>query len=301
MADKLAIAVIHGIGKTVPEFADPRHENYLSGLVPPLRKAFAKHLQISPEASADLLEFQALYWAPVLQERQDELFQRLDIEETVSSSFGLRDFIFHALADAVAYQPPVGGANSGPPSIYRLIHETIAASLANLADRAGTDAPLCVIGHSMGSAVASNYLWDLQAGHGPANVRDNPLERGDTFRCFYTFGSQIPFWSLRYRDFGSPIQVPAPAVRDRAPSWGGEWLNFYDRDDLLGYPIGKIYGSEAYRMGDREYPRPTIRDIPVNVGNMLTNWNTLSHNEYWRDPVVTDAIGQSLARLWKNR
>lgn len=297
MAQKLAIAVIHGIGKTVPEFADPTAENYLSGLVPPLCQAFAKYLNLSPEAGADLLEFQPLYWAPVLQERQDELFERLDIDGTVSSSFGLRDFIFHALADAVAYQPPI----SGPPSIYSLIHETIAANLSQLAARAGEDAPLCFIGHSMGSAVASNYIWDLQAGHGPSNVGDNPLERGETFRCFYTFGSQIPFWSLRYKDFGSPIQVPSAAVRDRGLAWGGEWLNFYDRDDLLGYPIAKLYNRASYRMGDRDYPCPTIRDIPVNAGNMLTNWNSLSHNAYWRDPVVTDLIGQSLARLWKNR
>ena len=50
-------------------------------------------------------------------------------------------------------------------------------TLAELAQEAGPDAPLCVIAHSLGTIIASNYLYDLQV---------DPVKHliGDNVRAF---------------------------------------------------------------------------------------------------------------------
>jgi hypothetical protein len=287
MAQKIAIAVVHGIGQANPDFADKQSPNYVSGIAARLQREIVRLLPEVPNADLQLI-VEPVYWAPVVQKPQDELFERLRIEQRLSRFFGLREFIFHSLADSIAYQP-IQPLKEPEDQIYEDIHSCFAAALIRLADQAGERAPLCVIAHSLGSAIASNYLWDLQRGRRPAIARDNPLERGDTFTLFYTLGSQIPFWSLRFRNFGTPIQVPSPQLPQVYPTLQGEWLNFFDRDDLLGYPIADINGQY----------RQVVSDVEVNVGNLLTRWNTLSHNEYWRSPAVVKPIAQSLAAVWR--
>ncbi|HEY9880091.1 MAG TPA: hypothetical protein V6D29_16670 [Leptolyngbyaceae cyanobacterium] len=110
------------------------------------------------------------------------------------------------------------------------------------------------------------------------------------FSSFYTFGSQLPFWALRFKNFGQPIQVPSPKLPIHYSNAKGEWINFYDRDDLLGYPVRNI---------NKAYEAVVTDEQQVSVGNLLTGWNTLSPNGYWESRQVTQAIASSLARLWE--
>jgi hypothetical protein len=141
----------------------------------------------------------------------------------------------------------------------------------------------------MGSAIASNFIWDLQHGRQAEGARQNPLERGETLALFYTFGSQIPFWSLRYKNFGQPVQIPSPELSQHHSQATGEWVNFYDRNDLLGYPIADINGLYQKAVNDQE----------VKVGNFFTGWNSFSHNAYWSSSRVTEPIAKSLAQVWR--
>src|SRR5699024_5352203 len=151
----------------------------------------------------------------------------------------LRQFVVEFLGDAIAYQPTsFGGQN------YDRIHATLAETLLRLKGKAGRSAPLCVISHSLGSVVAGNYFLDLQEKREykmgektKQSLGDTPLEKGDTLSLFYTMGSPMALWSVRYLDFGSPICIPAPGLVDLYPNIKGEWLNFYDRDDVLAYPL----------------------------------------------------------------
>jgi hypothetical protein len=287
MTQKIAIAVIHGIGKARPEFAEVGHPDFLSGIAPRLRQAFANELGDRVSDAGSELVFEPVYWADVVQRPQDDLYTRLGINQ-FSQFFGLRGFIFHSLADSVAYQPTSSSGND--PQIYEGIHRIFANSLKILADNAGKKAPLCIIAHSMGAAIASNFIWDAQKNRFSADTRDNPLELGQTFSSFYTFGSQVPFWAMRFSNFGEPIQVPSPQLSVHYPEAKGEWINFFDRDDLLGYPIKNI--NDHYRAAVTD-------EQEVSVGNWLTGWNTLSHNGYWKSRQVTRSIGASLARLWR--
>ncbi|XGV98789.1 MAG: hypothetical protein ACAF41_07585 [Leptolyngbya sp. BL-A-14] len=289
MPQKLAVAIIHGIGKANPSFNDKNSPNFTSGMAQRLREQFARLLHKDVRNADSQLEIEAIYWAPILQDLEDELSKRLKVEENLSSFLGLREFIFHSLADSIGYQI----TSSTPPEdreIYDKVHQCFSETLGKLAQNAGGEAPLCIIAHSLGSTIASNYIWDLQHESARIQIGDTPLEKGETLTLFHTFGSQIPFWALRYADFGTPIEVPSPKLTQHYSGLQGGWTNFYDRDDLLGYPIQKINDKYARAVTDRE----------VNAGNIAKNWNPLSHNEYWADNEVVIPIAQSLANTWKS-
>ncbi|MBD1864549.1 MULTISPECIES: hypothetical protein [Trichocoleus] len=291
MTQKIAVAVIHGIGEANPSFDDKTSPNFTSGIAKKLRSQFAKLLGETEEETESKLAIEAVYWAPVLQDLEDELDARLEVKEKLSSFFGLRQFIFHSLADSVGYQI----TSATPPEdreIYDEVHKRFSKALARLArnDNAGPAAPLCIIAHSLGAVVASNYIWDLQHQSNRIPIGNTPLEKGETFTLFYTLGSQIPFWSLRHKGFGTPVSVPSPALTQHYQALKGEWINFYDRDDLLGYPIQKINEKYAALVIDKE----------VNAGNIATSWNPFSHNQYWTDSEVVEPLARSLVNTWKS-
>ena len=199
------------------------------------------------------------------------------------------------LGDAVAYQ-----ITPGERRVYDQIHGKIAETLRELADAAGTEAPLCVVAHSLGTLIGSNYFYDLQAEHAgkpevvPRTVRSRPnrtpLERGETLAHFYTLGSPLALWALRYPDFGTPIAVPAPALARHHPGLDGEWVNFYDQDDLIAYPLRDL---------GPKYARAVAADVAVRLGGLLVSWNPLVHPWYWNDTRVIDPIAAALARTWR--
>lgn len=289
MPHKLAVAFVHGIGKQEPQFSDGMQEAVL--------ERFAKLVKLSRAEAREALFFQPVYWAPVLQPKESILWEKL-LAGGELDFLSLRRFMVDFAADAVAYQPL-----PGDKTVYIDVHIRFADALANLAARAGGDAPLVVVAHSLGTVIASNYLYDLQAspariaqglsGLVPPPVRartgDTPLERGETLAWFFTMGSPIALWSLRYEEplFGVPIRVPDPAFRRAHPAVRCGWINVFDEDDVIGYPLKSIYGDAI------------LQDKQVNSGGLLASWNPLSHDGYWTDEDVIKKVAKELAGFWK--
>jgi len=274
----IAVAIIHGIGMQGPNFAD--------GMMKMLYKRFAKELGISGAESKLRLCIEPIYWAPVLQRPEDTLSRNVETKHTLRW-MGFRRFMISFVADAVAYQPL-----PREQDVYDDVHKMLARKFKALSERAGSQAPLACIGYSLGTVILSNYLYDLQQQKvRPAvapSIGTTPLEQGKTLTAFYTMGSPIALWSLRYRDFGMPIDVPSGELHSYYPELRGEWLNFFDADDVIGYPLGIL----------NAHYRQRVIDIPVNVGGIFTSWNPLSHLYYWTDGAVVGQIAQSLARIW---
>lgn len=97
-------------------------------------------------------------------------------------------------------------------------------------------------------------------------------------------------WSLRYRDFGVSIRVPSPALAKHHRGLTGEWVNYYDEDDVIGYPLKTLNGA---------YRKVVKADRGVNAGGLLSAWNPASHLGYWTDNDVTTPIAGALARTWR--
>ena len=287
MPKQLAIAVVHGIGKQEPDFWKPMAKD--------LTARFADAAGITKKAAAEALVFEPVFWAPVLAKKEGMLWSRL-LEGGELDFLSLRRFMVEFAADAIAYQP-----RPGEGAVYEDVHAVFAEAMAQLAVRAGPSAPLVVISHSLGTVVASNYIYDLQktfpaVGVGrndliPKKARekigDTPLEHGTTLAWLVTMGSPIALWSLRYAEFGVPVAVPAPGFRAVHPALKCGWINFFDEDDVIGYPLKSIYGDAI------------LLDRQVNSGGLLASWNPLSHNGYWDDEDVTRKISKEIAAFWK--
>lgn len=286
MSQKIAVAIIHGVGKQDRYFADGMSREITDRFVNHIRK---KNNKIQNPSEALVIE--PIYWAPVLQNSEDELWKRLNRGGDMDL-LTLRQFLIDFGADAIAYQPTKKDSH-----IYEEIHKIFAQKLKILAKGAGDTVPLCIIAHSLGSVIASNYFYDLQQTRTrkiPSIVKkeiaNTPLEKGKTFTSFYTFGSPIAIWSLRYTDFGKPISVPSPNLRNYHSNLTGEWINFYDKQDILGYPLKTLNGA---------YREAVTEDSEVTVGGIFTSWNPASHMAYWTDNDITKPIAESLAKVWK--
>jgi hypothetical protein len=225
------------------------------------------------------IAFAEILWADLLAGKEERLLERLRGAGPLRYR-RLRRFAVSALGDAVAYQPVEReDLASGELDVYARVHERLARGLESLARRAGPRAPLVLVAHSLGTVIASNYLWDCQHGRAPEKAR-SPLARGETLWHLVFLGSGLALWSLRYREYGTPIRFP---VGDPA----GEWLCFYDPDDVLGYPVKPI---------NQGYARAVTADLPVSVGGPLSSWNPLSHTGYWRSRRVLDEVARLLAQ-----
>lgn len=256
----IAVLVVHGIGDQAADFAD--------GFIARLRDACREH-----GGDGDALVARPCWWAPVLQAREEELARRLGGERLGWSR--LRRFMTGFAADALAYQPV-----PGERGVYDDIHAVVQADLAHLADAAGPDAPLYVIAHSLGTVIVSNHLWDLQRGRGP-DGDTRPLVHGRTLSGLVTMGSPIALWSLRWQGFGTPVTVPAPGRR-------GRWINLYDADDVIGYPLKPL---------NTAYAEAVAADIPVRCTPPWRGCTPLSHLDYWQTPTVIDRIAGDIAAL----
>ncbi|WP_409298939.1 chemotaxis protein [Peribacillus sp. SCS-26] len=277
---QVAVAIIHGMGSQL--------EDYGEDLSAELLELFAEKARVYNVIPDDMLAIQPVFWAAVFQKGEDELFTKLVKEQDLNYQ-SLRRFMIHYLADAIAYQP----VETAKHNYYR-VHRQAASSLGKLAEKTGGETPLCVISHSLGSVIASNFFYDLQVNQDDLEISVEeltPLERGDTLSLFYTMGTTLPLWSLRYDSFDRPISIPSPSAAQYNGGFSGEWINFYDRDDVLAYPLKPV--SPQYFAAVRE-------DREVNAGNILTSWNPFAHSAYLKDKDVLEPIADGLFRLWKH-
>lgn len=277
---KIGVAIIHGIGVPSHQFARPMIEKLTD--------------QLAPACRADI-EFQPIYWDPVLKKSETWLLKRAPHGNFIENE--LRGFIVDFVGDAIAYQIHP----SEQRQIYDAIHWQVAQDLQTLRTRLGEDAPLCIIAHSLGTVITSNYFYDLQVKlDNPAStliaeplwnhVKGTAFERGETLALFCTMGSPLPLWGIG-GSFDKPLRVPSPFLPNHHGDVGGQvgWYNFYDQNDVFAFPFKDL--NDAYCHAVKE-------DCNVNVGNLLTEWNPLSHLGYWTDKDVVNPVARQLTNLW---
>ncbi len=271
---KIAVAIIHGIGTQDDNFAMEMEEK--------LKKHFIKRLRkIKPyiHAPESQIVIKPICWADTFAEPETILWEKFQLRKL--DYMLLRSAMIHVLADAIAYQRSPSQKN-----FYKKIHARIDEKLNELACEIGdAEAPLCVIAHSLGTVIISDHFYDLQQGKRSAEPLDNPLVKGETLTLFYTMGSPIALWSISYDEFDQPIEVPAKKMKEHYANIG-EWINFYDKDDIIAYPLEPLYGSQY------------VKDYQAAVGGLLTGWNPLSHAKYWTSHSVIKPIVNGLIRTW---
>jgi len=89
---------------------------------------------------------------------------------------------------------------------------------------------------------------------------------------FITFGCNIPLFTFAV-DKPVPIRLPATRLPARFKE-KARWLNFYDPDDVLGWPLKPVSSA---------YARVVDADIRLQVGGAVGGWTPAAHLLYWRD------------------
>lgn len=267
MSIDLGILVIHGMGSQSPDFAESMIRELNSRI-----SGFKK----DPEKVA----WRSIYWADILEKRQLKYLR--DSERTGDLDFkGLRRFMLTAFGDASAYQQ----VKSKESTVYAEINARVRDEVAALyeIDLGSNPKPLLVLAHSLGGHIMSNYIWDVQQAK---NTALSPFERLNYLSGMVTFGCNIPFFTFAYKKV-VPITFP-PARLSADLKKKAKWLNFYDPDDVLGYPLRSI---------NPDYKKVVTRDIPINVGGIATSWNPMSHSKYWTDNDFTKPVAKFIAEF----
>ncbi|MFL5562750.1 MAG: alpha/beta fold hydrolase [Gemmatimonadaceae bacterium] len=265
MASEIGVLIVHGMGAQPADFADAFIAEMQGRLL---------RLGVNP----DRVAWRAGWWADTVKQREDELWNELTATHTLRYD-SARRFIISSFGDALAYQREPSQATD----VYRTIHARIREHLAALREEMGGDKPIVVLAHSLGSVIISNYTWDEQKAPTPGTTA---TQRMETLAGLVTFGSNIPLFTLCLDDVVA-IRFPVPAVSGAIRD-ASRWLNFFDADDVLGYPLRPL--SPSYRDA-------VSADLQINVGSILRSWNPLSHDEYWTDNDFTGPVASLIREV----
>jgi hypothetical protein len=268
MSPDIGVLVVHGMGVQTADFADA----FIADMK-------ARLLRLGVEESC--VAWRAGWWADVITDREDALWRAMSARHTLRWD-ALRRFVVSHFGDAIAYQRVPGER----VDMYRRIHGRLREQLAGLREQMGDDRPIVVLAHSLGAAIVSNYTWDEQRSPTPGT---SATERMRTLAGLVTFGSNIPLFTLALDEI-VPIAFPGP---DLAPALArsARWLNFFDADDVLGWPLRPL---------SPRYAEAVTADIQIDVGNAFRAWNPLSHEDYWTDDDFTTPVAELLRDLVAN-
>jgi hypothetical protein len=236
----------------------------------------------------DIFAFGAAWWGRVMEGAENELFQNLSRDNPLDWERIRKDIVISGFGDALAYVGPP----SSPSVVYDDIHAIIGQALEGLTadlDKP-TKTPLIIMAHSLGCAIVSNYVWDAQHGRFPRTAK-GPLSRCKTLLGVITFGCNLPLFTLAYNKSDiRPITIPGDQVDSCFPNATRaevrkvtKWLNFYDPDDILGYPLRPI---------NRAYSAAVTEDIAIDTGTILG-----AHTDYWTDNDFTKPVAGYLAEV----
>jgi len=269
MVKKVGVLFIHGVGSFSDDFA---HDS-----IQELRNRISGR-----GLNRDEIVWESVYWAPVLSGRENQLWVDLSAEHDLNWA-KLRKFFINAFGNAAAYQAGPGRADC----VYHRIHQQVHQSLVELKGKlGGEDKPLIVVAHSLGSVIMSDYIWDRQQGRDAGRYGGSPFERLETLCGLVTLGSNIPLFTLGHSPVAC-IKFPPPGLPEQFRK-RAKWLNLYDSDDVLGWPLKPLSLCYADTVSE---------DIEVSVGNILTSWNPGNHAAYWTDDSVVKPLSYLIATI----
>lgn len=257
MSKDLGIVVIHGMGET--------KEDYYLGLQEHIGKTLDKDIW-------EKVHLEPIFYQNLMQPNQYNVWSNM-VQREVLDWKGLRQFMLFAFADAssLEHKPDKQG------SVYHKVQQKIVDALKKTrAELGNQDKDIILVAQSLGGQIISNYIWDFQNNKGiwKENNPDFPQFNSEeekefvklnSLRFLFTTGCNIPLFVAGFNQI----------VAIEQPNENFKWHNFFDKDDVLGWPLKPLSDS---------YNQVVEKDIEINTGNFfLKGWNPLSHTGYWTD------------------
>ncbi|NVJ61139.1 MAG: alpha/beta hydrolase [Gammaproteobacteria bacterium] len=263
---RLAVAIIHGMSTEDQHFSvELKHrivEEYVAG---------------GQGRLEDDLMFKEIYWADVIKDELSEFYKDINYKNDLAYENTRKMFIDY-LGSGLAYHQ---GSR-----LYSKVQNRVADSLRDFAAhrRIKEDkTPLVVLAHSFGSIIMQDYIrTQREQGADKSN-----FEAMRNLAGFVTFGSPLAIYVRHHKELHTPISVAGEAL----PEDFGErakWLNFYDKDDIVAYPLKGI---------NDQYNKAVFNDYEINVGNPATSWNPACHNGYWDDKDFIKPVAKFLGEI----
>jgi hypothetical protein len=246
---------------------------------------------------AGQVDFRSIYYQDILKPNQETVWAR--VSETTHLRYAdLRRFLLFGFGGAAGLE----NRKEIDGSVYELAQEAIARQLLGVA-RQDLSTSVVFLAQSLGCQVLSSYIYDAQKAAAGLPVLagiwkdidawarralgerlSEPEKRflaGGSCSAFVTTGCNIPIFCAAHKQMDiRPIARPTERFA---------WINLYDPDDALGWPLQPLSPGYAALVDDRA----------INAGQgvvtwILKSWNPLSHTAYWGDAQVLDLLTQRL-------
>lgn len=264
----VALLTIHGMGETPKNY----HKLFLERVKNYVGKDAWKNVA-----------FESIFYQDILQENQAKIYQSMKPHIRWQD---LRRFLLYNFSDAASLDYHKENVNSA----YRQAQFRISSALRKVYQKCGQrNVPVVILAYSLGCHVISNYIWDAQQPTPDAGVwtKGAPLKdkaeanflRLNSLQHLITIGCNIPVFVAGYKNI-KPFDKPNRTFK---------WLNLYDKDDILGWPLAPL--SQEYRK--------LVKDVPINANEsvsdlLLKSWNPYSHEDYFGDSTVVRSVGDAL-------
>jgi hypothetical protein len=260
MSKKVAVAVIHGMGSQGEHKPDPPGTlSFSSALFNILSREMGDKFH-------QKVVWREIFWSDIMEKRQKDYLRTI---KGATDADKIRGFVVCNLSDAASYRKSTGQDDD----TYEKIHATVTATIDDLAAQVDEGTPLVILAHSLGGHIMSNYIYDMTKPGAPRPAGFRGLR---SMAAFVTFGCNIPIFTFAYpEDKVAPIKYPGVDIAESRRLKASWWRNYYDRDDVLGYPLRPTSPQYGQLKG--------LKDIEINAGNWYQSWNPLSHNQYWTD------------------
>ena len=273
----LGLLVIHGIGEERRGYA----AQLIDGVARAMRAALERVNSQPLPPDLQLLAAEETLWDRYVSAQQDALRAFLSAQlPSVAFTFRVRQFlntwlgalllkararVVPFIEDIIAYQRADANA---------LIYGELDGALHRLAGKMAMPAnapPLTVVAHSLGTIIASDFLWDRW-------VKTREGLGGFRLENLFTMGSPMAFYALKYAGgvgaFDKPITLEPP----------GCWVNLYHPTDPIATRLRPL--NSAYR-------HAVLQDAEIRNHHLIA-----AHTSYWTDPRVHQIIGHKLALDW---
>lgn len=297
MAKKLGIILILGLGREYDQEGEAQGPISISGKDKTAEaKAIAADLETALRQKGiekEQVKIAPIFYHKILGESEARIIGRLKTSEAHLAMKSAREAMLAAFADATSYLNRAKDPNSAYAKVHAYIQETLRQEFDEKSDWT-----FVVLAGSLGCAIISNYIWD-------ANLENN--KNPESIWKYTTPGPDVALQNLGLMiSWGCnlPLFLAGEAVPKNFKPFDEnfEWFNFYDKDDILGWPLSILKDSKA---GKYSFGYVKDREIVVKGGAL-----PLVHEKYWDkeikkvDGIVSDKkmaeiVTELIADYWE--
>lgn len=206
---------------------------------------------------------------------QDAMFNRMKENNKLGGILSLRKAFLGIFGDAVIFESD----STNSESAYYRMHNYMKSFFENVNQQmiSYDKSELVIVAGSMGIHVLSCYIWD--ANKGIRIFESDPATSANdlkNLRYLATVGCNVPIY-LSYKQANDIVPISRPNAFF-------SWDNFYDKDDVLGWPLKPL--CPAYD--------DLVTDYQINAGLYVG-----SHIHYWDDNNFTKPFTKKITDIYE--